>query len=71
MSGEITLTGRVLPIGGLKEKLLAAKLRGITKVIIPEKNRKDLKEIHDEIKSGIDIKYVSHMNEVIKEVFED
>lgn len=71
MTGEITLTGRVLPIGGLKEKLLAAKLRGITKVIIPEKNRKDLKEIHDEIKSGIDIKYVSHMNEVIKEVFED
>ena len=71
MTGEITLTGRVLPIGGLKEKLLAAKLRGITKVIIPEKNRKDLKEIHYEIKSGIDIKYGSHMNEVIKEVFED
>lgn len=71
MTGEITLIGRVLPIGGLKEKLLAAKLRGITKVIIPEKNKKDLKEIHDEIKSGIDIKYVSHMDEVIKEVFED
>jgi ATP-dependent Lon protease len=71
MTGEITLIGRVLPIGGLKEKLLAAKLRGITKVIIPDKNKKDLKEIHDEIKSGIDIKYVSHMDEVIKEIFED
>ena len=71
MTGEVTLTGRVLPIGGLKEKLLAAKLRGITKVIVPEKNRKDLKEVHEEIKSGIEIIYVSHMDEVISEVFKD
>jgi ATP-dependent Lon protease len=69
MTGEITLTGRVLPIGGLKEKLLAAKLRGMKKVIIPEKNRKDLKEIHNEIKDGLDIKFVTHMEEVLNEVF--
>ena len=71
MTGEITLIGRVLPIGGLKEKLLAAKLRGITKVIVPDKNKKDLKEIHEEITAGIEIKYASHMDDVIKEVFED
>lgn len=69
MTGEITLTGRVLPIGGLKEKLLAAKLRGMKKIVIPEKNRKDLKEIHNEIKDGLDIKFVTHMEEVLKEVF--
>ncbi len=69
MTGEITLTGRVLPIGGLKEKLLAAKLRGMKKVIVPEKNRKDLKEIHEEIKEGLDIRFVTHMEDVLKEVF--
>jgi ATP-dependent Lon protease len=69
MTGEITLTGRVLPIGGLKEKLLAAKLRGIKKVLVPKKNEKDLKEISDEIKGGLNIVHVSHMNEVLKEVF--
>ena len=69
MTGEITLTGRVLPIGGLKEKLLAAKLRGMKKILIPEKNTKDLKEISDEIKEGLEIIKVSNMEEVIKEVF--
>ncbi len=47
------------------------KLRGITKVIVPDKNKKDLKEIHEEITAGIEIKYASHMDDVIKEVFED
>ena len=69
MTGEITLTGRVLPIGGLKEKLLAAKLRGMKKILIPEKNTKDLKEISDEIKEGLEIIKVSNMEEVIKEIF--
>ena len=69
MTGEITLTGRVLPIGGLKEKLLAAKLRGMKKILKPEKNTKDLKEISDEIKEGLEIIKVSNMEEVIKEVF--
>lgn len=69
MTGEITLTGRVLPIGGLKEKLLAAKLRGIKKVLVPVNNEKDLKEISNEIKDGLEIKFVGHMKDVLKEVF--
>ena len=55
MTGEITLRGRVLPIGGLKEKLLAALRGGIKKVLIPEENAKDLAEIPDNVKSGLEI----------------
>jgi ATP-dependent Lon protease len=55
MTGEITLRGRVLPIGGLKEKLLAAKQAGVKQVVIPEKNEKDLAKIPQEIKSGLEI----------------
>ena len=55
MTGEITLRGRVLPIGGLKEKLLAALRGGIKKVLIPEENAKDLAEIPDNVKSGMEI----------------
>lgn len=70
MTGEITLTGRVLAIGGLKEKLLAAKLRGIKKVIIPKNNDKDLKEISEEIKNGLNIVFAENMDDVIREVFD-
>ncbi len=66
MTGEITLRGRVLPIGGLKEKLLAAKQAGITTVIIPEKNAKDLTKIPEEIKSGLEIHPVSEAENVLK-----
>jgi ATP-dependent Lon protease len=66
MTGEITLRGRVLPIGGLKEKLLAAHRGGIKTVVIPEENAKDLIEINDSIKSGLDIIPVSRMDEVLK-----
>ena len=66
MTGEITLRGRVLPIGGLKEKLLAALRGGIKTVIIPEDNAKDLAEIPDNLKSGLDIIPVSQMGEVLK-----
>lgn len=66
MTGEITLRGRVLPIGGLKEKLLAAKTAGITTVLVPAKNEKDVVEISNEIKSGIEICYVESMDEVIE-----
>ena len=59
MTGEITLRGRVLPIGGLKEKLLAALRGGIKKVLIPEENAKDLAEIPDNVKSGMEIIPVS------------
>ena len=65
MTGEITLRGRVLPIGGLKEKLLAAKTAGITTVCVPEKNTPDVEEIAAEIKKGLDICFVSTMEQVL------
>jgi ATP-dependent Lon protease len=66
MTGEITLRGRVLPIGGLKEKLLAALRGGIKKVMIPEENAKDLAEIPDNVKSGMEIIPVAFMDDVLK-----
>jgi ATP-dependent Lon protease len=66
MTGEITLRGRVLPIGGLKEKLLAALRAGITTVIIPKENEKDLVEIPANVKKGLTIIPVSHVDEVIE-----
>ncbi|MFN4141620.1 endopeptidase La [Aestuariivirga sp.] len=66
MTGEITLRGRVLPIGGLKEKLLAALRAGIKKVMIPEENVKDLAEIPENVKAGLEIIPVSRMDEVLK-----
>ena len=65
MTGEITLRGRVLPIGGLKEKLLAALRAGITTVLIPKDNEKDLPEIPDNVKKAVKIVPVSHVDEVI------
>ena len=66
MTGEISLRGRVMPIGGLKEKLLAAKQAGIQTVIIPAKNEKDLVKVPDEIKSGLDIHPVSEAEKVLR-----
>lgn len=71
MTGEVTLRGRVLPIGGLKEKLLAAKTAGIFEVIVPDKNRKDVMEIDSEIVDGMNIVYVNKVEQVIKEAFTD
>jgi ATP-dependent Lon protease len=65
MTGEITLRGRVLPIGGLKEKLLAAMRAGIKTVFIPKDNEKDLADIPDSVKKGLEINAVSHVDEVI------
>jgi ATP-dependent Lon protease len=65
MTGEITLRGEVLPIGGLKEKLLAAHRAGIKTVLIPEENRKDLAEIPDNVKENLDIKPVRWIDEVL------
>jgi ATP-dependent Lon protease len=65
MTGEITLRGRVLPIGGLKEKLLAAMRAGIKTVFIPKENEKDLADIPESVKKGLDINPVSHVDEVI------
>ena len=67
MTGEITLRGRVLPIGGLKEKLLAAKSAGILKVLIPQENRPDIEEMDKEITQGLEIIPVSTMEEVLKQ----
>lgn len=69
MTGEITLRGRVLAIGGLKEKTLAAKNAGVTTILVPKENEKDLEEIEDEIKKGLEIIFVSHMEEVIQHAF--
>jgi ATP-dependent Lon protease len=66
MTGEVTLSGRVLPIGGLKEKLLAALRGGIKTAIIPAENEKDLKEIPDNVKQGLKIIPVKHVEEVLK-----
>ena len=65
MTGEITLRGRVWPIAGLKEKLLAASRGGIKTVLIPEENAKDLVEISESIKKGLEIIPVSRMDEVL------
>lgn len=66
MTGEITLRGRVLPVGGLKEKILAAKTAGIKKVLVPSQNKKDIEEISTEIKSGMEICFVERMEEVLE-----
>jgi ATP-dependent Lon protease len=66
MTGEITLRGQVLPIGGLKEKLLAAQRGGIRRVIIPKENERDLKEIPDNVKSRVEIIPVKWMDEVLE-----
>jgi len=66
MTGEVTLRGRVLPIGGLKEKLLAALRAGIKKVLIPEENAKDLAEIPDNVKNALEVVPVSRMDEVLQ-----
>ena len=65
MTGEITLRGEVLPIGGLKEKLLAARRGGIKTVIIPKENERDLKEVPDNIKDKLEILAVKWIDEVL------
>ena len=67
MTGEVTLRGRVLPIGGLKEKLLAAKNAGMKTVLVPKKNKADVEEISAEITRGLEILYVESMDEVLEQ----
>ena len=69
MTGEITLRGRVLPIGGLKEKTLAAKNAGIKTVLVPKKNQKDMDEIEDEIKQGLSIVYMETIKDALNAAF--
>ena len=69
MTGEITLRGRVLPIGGLKEKILAARMARVITVLVPDKNRPDIGELSEEITEGLKIVFVKEMPEVLKEAF--
>jgi ATP-dependent Lon protease len=66
MTGEITLRGTVLPIGGLKEKILAAHRAGIKRVLIPAENEKDIEEIPATVLKGVELSLVAHMDEVLK-----
>ena len=66
MTGEITLSGRVLPVGGIKEKVLAARRHGITEVILPRQNEKNVKEdLTEELRKELTIHFVAHMEEVL------
>ena len=67
MTGEITLRGRVLPIGGLKEKILAAQRGKVKTVLLPQENEKDLEEVPQEVRKGVEIKLVEHMDKVLEE----
>ncbi len=71
MTGEITLRGRVLPIGGLKEKLLAAHRAGVNKVLIPHENEKDLRDVPDSVRQDLSVVLVKHMDEVLDEALLD
>ena len=69
MTGEITITGEILPIGGLQEKIVAAQLKGIESIIIPDKNKADFEELPDNAKKDIKINYVHNLEEVFKLIF--
>jgi len=71
MTGEITLSGVVLPVGGIKEKVLAAKAAGIKKIILPERNRGDMEEIGEELREGIEFVFVESADEVLKLALSD
>jgi len=69
MTGEITLTGRILPVGGIKEKLLAAGRAGVKKVLLPARNRVDAEELPEDIRKGLEIKLVDSVAEAVEEIF--
>jgi ATP-dependent Lon protease len=66
MTGEITLRGKILPVGGIKEKVLAAKRAGIRRVVLPEKNRKDVAEIEEGLLEGMQLEYVGMIDEALQ-----
>lgn len=70
MTGEITLRGKVLPVGGIKEKILAAKRSGMKRVLLPERNKKDVEQIKKEYLEGLEVHYVKDMNEVLEQALE-
>jgi ATP-dependent Lon protease len=66
MTGEITLRGKILPVGGIKEKVLAAKRAGIATVVLPEQNRQDVDEVQQELLEGLDLQYVGRIDEALR-----
>jgi ATP-dependent Lon protease len=66
MTGEITLRGKVLPVGGIKEKVLAAKRAGIERVVLPERNRRDVEEVPKELLEGLRLEYVGMIDEALR-----
>ncbi len=66
MTGEITLRGKVMPVGGIKEKVLAAKRAGIERVVLPERNRRDVDEVEAELLEGLDLEYVGGIDEALQ-----
>ena len=66
MTGEVTLRGRVLPIGGIKEKILGARRAGIEQIILPLENKSELEEIPDDVKEGLEFHFVQTLDEVLK-----
>jgi ATP-dependent Lon protease len=66
MTGEITLRGKVLPVGGIKEKVLAAKRAGIGRVVLPERNRKDVEEVEAGLLEGLELEYVGTIDEALR-----
>ena len=71
MTGEITLRGRVLPVGGIKEKVLAAHRAGIKRIVMPFRNEKDLEEIPEDIRKDLEFRFVQRMGEVLALVLQD
>ncbi|MBT6615811.1 MAG: hypothetical protein HOB38_27200 [Deltaproteobacteria bacterium] len=71
MTGELTLTGEVLPIGGLKEKIIAARRAGLTKIVIPAQNKKDYLELPDHLKEKIQVFYAKKYQDVFKIAFDN
>ena len=71
MTGELTLTGRVLPIGGVKEKLVAAKRSGLTTIILPKGNLRDIDELPRHVREGIELHFIEHYDEVFALAFPD
>ena len=65
MSGEVTLRGKVLPVGGVREKVLAARRAGVKTVILPAKNEKDLVDVPKRLREDIDVRFVTHVDEVL------
>jgi ATP-dependent Lon protease len=70
MTGEITLSGQVLPVGGIKEKVIAAHRSGIKKVLLPKENEKDVVDIPEEVRNELEIKFVTSIEEVLKEALD-